>query len=46
MSERFRDFMDSAPGFWTLIGGLLVFGFAYMLGAHRLIEWYMRRRVR
>ena len=44
MKEKFWRFMDSAKGFWTLIAGLIVTGVLYMLGSHKLIDLYMKKR--
>lgn len=44
MKKKFWKFMDSAKGFWTLIGTMIVLGFAYMFGAHHVIEKIMKAR--
>jgi len=36
--------MDSAKGFWTLIGATIVAGIAWMAGSKKVIDWIMRRK--
>jgi hypothetical protein len=36
--------LDSAKKFWSFIAGLVVVGYAYLFGCHKLIERILRRK--